>query len=55
MVGWQICDQPPFARQADEETEKNLALRAMDSESGDSFIVHGRGILHWYINRNYAS
>lgn len=28
------------------ETEKNLALRVEDSESGDSFIVYGRGILH---------
>ena len=28
------------------ETEKNLALRVMDSEEGDSFIVYGRGILH---------
>src|SRR5215471_7075189 len=28
------------------ETEKNLALRVMDSEGGDSFNVHGRGILH---------
>ncbi|MFZ9661306.1 MAG: translational GTPase TypA [Chitinophagaceae bacterium] len=28
------------------ETEKNLALRVMDSEGGDSFIVYGRGILH---------
>src|SRR5215467_8286946 len=28
------------------ETEKNLALKVMDSEGGDSFIVHGRGILH---------
>lgn len=28
------------------ETEKNLALRVMDTEEGDSFMVHGRGILH---------
>ncbi len=28
------------------ETEKNLALKVEDSESGDSFIVYGRGILH---------
>jgi GTP-binding protein len=28
------------------ETEKNLALRVMDSEGGDAFIVYGRGILH---------
>jgi GTP-binding protein len=28
------------------ETEKNLALRVEDSESADSFIVYGRGILH---------
>lgn len=28
------------------ETEKNLALRVMDSEEGDSLIVYGRGILH---------
>lgn len=28
------------------ETEKNLALRVMDSDEGDSFIVYGRGILH---------
>ncbi len=29
------------------ETEKNLALRVVESEgSGDSFIVYGRGILH---------
>jgi GTP-binding protein len=28
------------------ETEKNLALKVEDSDSGDSFIVYGRGILH---------
>ncbi len=28
------------------ETEKNLALRVMDSDEGDSFVVYGRGILH---------
>ncbi len=28
------------------ETEKNLALRVMDSDGGDSFVVYGRGILH---------
>ncbi len=28
------------------ETEKNLALKVEDSESGDSFLVYGRGILH---------
>ncbi|HQW82935.1 MAG TPA: translational GTPase TypA [Ferruginibacter sp.] len=28
------------------ETEKNLALRVEDSDSADSFIVYGRGILH---------
>src|SRR3954463_1353082 len=28
------------------ETEKNLALRVEDSESADSFLVYGRGILH---------
>ncbi|MGN6294605.1 MAG: translational GTPase TypA [Chitinophagaceae bacterium] len=28
------------------ETEKNLALRVMDSEEGDSLVVYGRGILH---------
>ena len=28
------------------ETEKNLALKVMDSEDGDSLIVYGRGILH---------
>jgi GTP-binding protein len=28
------------------ETEKNLALRVMDTEGGDSFMVYGRGILH---------
>jgi len=28
------------------ETEKNLALKVVDSENVDSFIVHGRGILH---------
>lgn len=28
------------------ETEKNLALRVMDSDNGDAFIVYGRGILH---------
>ncbi len=28
------------------ETEKNLALRVMDSDSADSFMVYGRGILH---------
>src|SRR3990170_5202928 len=28
------------------ETEKNLALRVHDTESADSFMVYGRGILH---------
>jgi GTP-binding protein len=28
------------------ETEKNLALRVEDTESADSFLVFGRGILH---------
>jgi len=28
------------------ETEKNLALRVSDTESADSFMVYGRGILH---------
>lgn len=28
------------------ETEKNLALRVEDSDSADSFLVYGRGILH---------
>ena len=28
------------------ETEKNLALRVMDNDNGDSFLVYGRGILH---------
>lgn len=28
------------------ETEKNLALRVEDSDSADSFVVFGRGILH---------
>lgn len=28
------------------ETEKNLALRVVDSEDGDSLVVYGRGILH---------
>jgi GTP-binding protein len=28
------------------ETEKNLALKVEDTESGDSFNVYGRGILH---------
>jgi len=28
------------------ETEKNLALRVVDSEEGDSLVVYGRGILH---------
>jgi GTP-binding protein len=28
------------------ETEKNLALRVVDTDSGDSFQVYGRGILH---------
>ena len=28
------------------ETEKNLALKVMDSDSADSFLVYGRGILH---------
>ncbi len=28
------------------ETEKNLALRVMDTNEGDSFMVYGRGILH---------
>jgi len=28
------------------ETEKNLALRVVDTPEGDSFLVYGRGILH---------
>jgi GTP-binding protein len=28
------------------ETEKNLALRVLDSDGGDAFVVYGRGILH---------
>jgi len=28
------------------ETEKNLALRVVDTNSADSFLVYGRGILH---------
>ncbi|MFN8923092.1 MAG: translational GTPase TypA [Sphingobacteriia bacterium] len=28
------------------ETEKNLALRVQDTESADSFLVYGRGVLH---------
>lgn len=28
------------------ETEKNLALRVKESDSADSFLVYGRGILH---------
>lgn len=28
------------------ETEKNLALKVIDSENADSFLVYGRGILH---------
>ena len=28
------------------ETEKNLALRVFDTDSADSFMVYGRGILH---------
>lgn len=28
------------------ETEKNLALRVVDTDSADSFLVYGRGILH---------
>ena len=28
------------------ETEKNLALRVVDTDEGDSFMVYGRGILH---------
>ena len=28
------------------ETEKNLALKVVDSENADSFMVYGRGILH---------
>ncbi|MRG46414.1 translational GTPase TypA [Chitinophaga sp. SYP-B3965] len=28
------------------ETEKNLALRVMDTDAADSFLVYGRGILH---------
>lgn len=28
------------------ETEKNLALRVVDNDNGDSFLVYGRGILH---------
>ncbi|MFM2387498.1 MAG: hypothetical protein RL660_2255 [Bacteroidota bacterium] len=28
------------------ETEKNLALRVLETDSADSFLVYGRGILH---------
>jgi GTP-binding protein len=28
------------------ETEKDLALKVMDTDNGDSFLVYGRGILH---------
>jgi GTP-binding protein len=28
------------------ETEKNLALKVVDSDGGDAFVVYGRGILH---------
>jgi len=28
------------------ETEKNLALKVVDTDEGDSFMVYGRGILH---------
>ncbi len=28
------------------ETEKNLALKVVDTDSADSFLVYGRGILH---------
>lgn len=28
------------------ETEKNLAMKVEDTESGDAFLVYGRGILH---------
>src|SRR5205809_4011872 len=28
------------------ETKKNLALRVYDTDSADSFMVYGRGILH---------
>ena len=28
------------------ETERNLALRVEETESPDSYIVYGRGILH---------
>jgi GTP-binding protein len=28
------------------ETEKNLALRVVDTDAGDTFLVYGRGILH---------
>ncbi len=28
------------------ETEKNLALRVLDTDAADSFMVYGRGILH---------
>jgi GTP-binding protein len=28
------------------ETEKNLALKVLDTDSADSFMVYGRGILH---------
>lgn len=28
------------------ETEKNLALKVLDSDNGDAFVVYGRGILH---------
>ena len=41
----EICYKPPPAWQADERN-KNLALRVEDTDSGDSFLVYGRGILH---------
>jgi GTP-binding protein len=30
----------------EKETEKNLALRVIETDSADSFLVYGRGILH---------
>jgi GTP-binding protein len=30
----------------EKETEKNLALRVVETDSADSFLVYGRGILH---------
>ena len=40
----------------DRELEKNLALRVEPGQSADSFIVFGRGVLHFKrVDRNHAS